>query len=399
MSERYFSYYFWIILVSLWLALLVIILAAGVFSRPSYSSETNQYFNQKFLSHSFQYNRLKLLAYVIDRVLVAAYGFLLFFLGWKYLRHNAFISMGRAMMLIALFLVLMYALTFPVSYWRSFLIERQFGLSEQSLGMWAIDYMKGFIISFCIAFAGLSGLYALIYYFPQKWWIFSFLGIVIFLLLGTILYPLIIAPIFYNFEPLRDPAMEQKIKDMADDAGIDVEHVLVADASRRTKRANAYFTGLGRTKRIVLYDNLVDHFDSGKILAVIAHEMGHWKKMHIFQWFLISSSAFFIFLFGLSRLESVIGGNGFRTIAVIFLIHALLSVIMLPAENLISRRFEREADQISLILTEDARHNINLFIRLAKTNYSNVEPSPWIKYILYSHPPIMERINAAEQYQ
>ncbi len=399
MDAKVFPIFFWIILIAVWLVLLGIIFFAGVLARPAYSSEAANYFGQDFLTRASSYSRVKLLAYVIDRVLFAAYGFLLFFLGWKYLGRNPSIGMGRAMAYIAIFLVFLYVITFPVSYWRSFLIERQYGFTTQPFGLWFIDYLKGFMVSFTIAFVGLSGLYALIRYVPKYWWIYAFVMAAVLLLLGTILYPLIVAPLFYHFQPLDDPSMEQEIKNMAEDAGIQVKTVLVADASRRTNKANAYFTGLGRTRRIVLYDNLVNHFSREKIMAVVAHEMGHWKMGHIFQWFLISSAAFFVFIFGLSRFGPRVGADGFRTILAIFLIYALLSVIVLPVENAISRRFEREADQISLQLTDDPDYNIQLFVSIAQANYSNVEPNPWIQYILYSHPPIMERIRHAQQHQ
>jgi len=399
MAERYLAYYFWVIVVLLWLCVLIIILTAGVFARPSYSSEAANYFGSRFLAQASAYSRLKLLAYVIDKVVVAAYAFILLFLAWKYFKHNPFISIGRAMIFIALFLIFLYILTFPLSYWRSFLIERQFGLTSQPLGMWFIDYLKSFMVSFVIAFIAFAGLYALIYNFPKSWWIFAFLAVVIFILIGTILYPLVIDPLFYNFKPLEDRHMEQEIRSMAEQAGIEVESILVADASRRTNKANAYFTGLGRTKRIVLYDNLVNNFSREQSMAVIAHEMGHWKRMHILKWFLISSAASFVFLLGASKLVSSMGQTGFRAVIVIFLIYSLLSVVMLPVENLISRQFEKQADRISFELAPDPQNSIQLFIRLAKTNYSNVEPNRWVKYILYSHPSIMERIAAAEQYQ
>ncbi|MGM0366388.1 MAG: M48 family metallopeptidase [Actinomycetota bacterium] len=399
MAARFFANYLWAAVVLLWMALLVIILAAGVFARPSYSTDAAGYFSTGFLSQASAYNRLKLLAYVIDRVVFATYAFIIFFLGWKYLQANPLISIKRAILSIAIVLVFLYIVTFPISFWRSFLIERQFGLTEQPLGMWIIDYLKGFMVSFIIAFIGLSGLYALIYYFPKHWWFLAFLAVMVFILFGTVLYPVVIAPLFYNFEPLRDQYMEKEIKNMAEQAGIEVEAILVADASRRTNKANAYFSGLARTKQIVIYDNLIDHFSREQSLAVIAHEMGHWKMMHLFKWFLISSASSFAFLFAINKLAASMGSSGFMIILIAFLAYSLLSVAVLPVENLISRQFEKEADRISLQLTKNPEESIQLFISLARTNYSNVEPNPWVKYILYSHPPIMERIDAVKSYQ
>ncbi len=383
-------------MVFLWMAVLAAILAAGVFGKPSYKKDTQKYFSPKFLSRAYEYNRHMLGIYVIGRLIMPIYGFILFFLAGQYLDEN-FIAPARAGAIIALFLLVTYFINFPISYWKNFKTEKRFGLSNQSFKGWLWDYLKGFFLVFIIGSFGLTGLYAIIYYFPQTWWILAFLAMAAFIFLANILYPLLVAPLFYRFKPLDDASMVQSIKRMAEEAGIKVKNVLIADASTRTRKANAYFSGMGRTKRIVLFDTLINRFDKEETLAVVAHEIGHWKKKHIFKLSSVSFAAIFIFFFLLGIFSENIGGEGFRIIIVIFILYGLLGPILMPAENWLSRRFERESDNISLGLTQNPDYFIKLFTKLAKTNLSDVDPSPWVKYVLYSHPPIMERIGEAKK--
>ena len=168
--------------------------------------------------------------------------------------------------------------------------------------VWAIDaepvsyyYLKSNAVSLVISVIIFTGFYALVKYFPLRWWVYAGVISIVLMLAGTYLYPLLIDPLFYRFEPMRDREMNTRILDMAEQAGIQVQEVLVADASRKTVKANAYFTGLGSSKRIVVYDTLLTGFSREEALAVIAHEIAHWKYSHIVKGIILSAQVYFLF--------------------------------------------------------------------------------------------------------
>lgn len=382
--------FLWTIL-CLYGVLMLITLIFGVGVKPAYSNEAVSLFGTPFLQKAADYNAVKWLPYILNKIIWAGFVFLFLWIA----RAGNYRTI-KAIIFLALFLVIMYAATFPLSWWRGFLIEKSFGLSNQSFGAWLLDYGKSVMVSFLISFAGYCGLYFLIGHFPRSWWLLAWVTLVLFSLIATILYPLIIDPLFYNFKPLEDQKMVTSIKQMGDKAGINIDQVLVADASRKTVKANAYFTGLGRTQRIVIYDNLLNRFSSGQVLAVIAHEMGHWKSKHLVKWFLVSVPVFFLFMAIAYWVTRSLGGQVLTRVMIVIVVYILLSTVTAPVQNLISRNFERKADLITLELTSDPQAVAGLFVNLAQTNYSNVEPHPLIRYLWYSHPPIMERIRMVD---
>lgn len=373
------------------LMLSIVIFEIGV--KPAYSNEAVSLFGIPFLQKAAGYSAIKWLPYVLDKIIWA--GFVFIFL--RIARSGSYTSI-KAIIFLALFLIIMYAVTFPLSWWRGFLIEKSFGLSSQSLGGWLLDYGKSVMVSFLLSFAGYCGLYFLIGHFPRNWWLLAWAALLLFSLISTILYPLVIDPLFYNFEPLQDQEMVASIKEMGHKAGINIDQVLVADASRRTVKANAYFTGLGRTRRIVIYDNLLNRFSSDQALAVVAHEIGHWKSGHLLKWLLISVPAFFLFMAAAFGITRSLGGKVLTQVMIVIVLYVLLSTVALPVQNLISRNFERQADQVALELTGNPQALVDLYVNLAQTNYSNVEPHPLTRSLWYSHPPIMERIRVARNY-
>ena len=224
------------------------------------------------------------------------------------------------------------------------------------------------------------------------------------MLAGSYLYPLLIDPLFYRFEPMRDEGMNTRILDMAEQAGIQVREVLVADASRRTVKANAYFTGLGSSKRIVVYDTLLTGFSREEALAVIAHEIAHWKYSHIVKGIILSAVQIFISLYllflvlqesGITGMAAAGSRADFRVVATALLFITLLSLwrflYKMPFPGLSSGR--RIVRQLNL----PAVKNCTLRYRnLARANLGDVDPHPLVKAILYTHPSTLERIKLAE---
>ncbi|GAG73083.1 unnamed protein product, partial [marine sediment metagenome] len=166
-----------------------------------------------------------------------------------------------------------------------------------------------------------------------------------------------------------------------------------------TNKANAYFTGIGGSKRIVVFDNLINNFSRKETLNVIAHEIGHWYNWHIFKSIIIgiiSGTAGLFLINAVFTYSNMVGD--FKSILVIILLMSIISFLSLPLQNAVSRTFERQADNFTMHATENPDTQIQLMLKLAESNLSNVSPHWYIKYFLYSHPPIMERIESAKNF-
>lgn len=369
---------------------------AGLLAPIAPDTLTLKYFNEAFLNRAAEYQRVSLTFYLIRQALTLVILTGTAVLAWRHFAPAARLSVPAAAAYIVLFLLLFQLLNLPLAYYRGFVVEHSFGLSNYSIAAWLIDYAKSALIGVILSSAGLAGLYFLMLRWPGRWWLPAGAALTFFILLGTYFYPLLIDPLFYRFTPLEDRELNSAIISMAAEAGIDVEQVLVADASRRTRKANAYFTGMGKTKRIVLFDTLLQRFERDEVLAVVAHEMGHWRHRHISKGIAVGVAGAFAALGFFSLLLGWMGVSAdFRAIPLAFLFLTLLTLAASPFENYLSRTFERQADREALALTGNRQAFISLKQNLAETNLSVARPHPLIKFALYTHPPIMERIEQA----
>jgi len=391
----------WLVIISVSVVFLgvITIFVINVFYKPASSNEVLRYFDQDFLKRSSEYHKISLTISLVSKIITLFFMMAVLFIAWKYFSKTPRIPILMALTYIALFYVILQLILLPLSYYRGFIIEHRFGLSNQTLSMWFSDFIKSRAISFVISTGALTGIYALMVYLPKYWWQVSTVAFIIFIIIGTYLYPIIIDPLFYKFEKLEDNKLKSQIIDISRKAGIEIEDVLVADASRRTSRANAYFTGIGNSKRIVIFDNLLNKFTGQQTVAVIAHEIGHWHYKHIIKNIIMGSALGVLAVF---LLQIILGKAGlvgdFKAILLIILLMSTLSFITVPVQNTISRFFEKQADEFALKLTEDPEIQVSLTVKLASSNLSNVCPHPLIKVLLYSHPSTMERIKQAEQF-
>ena len=235
---------------------------------------------------------------------------------------------------------------------------------------------------------------------PQTWWLVTAIFLSVWIIIQTFLWPLVVAPLFNRFTPATDPALVAMVGELADKAGLPVSEVLVMDASSRTTKVNAYYTGLGGTRRIVLYDTLLTSHPLDEVKAVVAHEMAHWQKGHIIKGLFLGISGNFVLWYILFLLLPVTVPQWTRnpaTWSVILLFLLLTSFAANPLQNYISRHMETEADQVSVMLTEDVPAALRLDINLAVGNLSDVAPAPFVRWFSYSHPPAPERIKTIEQ--
>jgi len=304
------------------------------------------------------------------------------------------------------FLLLSFAssiISIPFSLYRTFVTEKKYGFNTMTLKTWVADFMKSLVLSTVIMGMLISAGLWIVQKSPGFWWLYVWGLFFVFSVFMMYIAPYVIEPLFNKFEPVRDEGLLQGIKRIAEKAGIKVSRVFSMDASKRTKHTNAYFTGIGKVKRIVLYDTLIEKMSAGEVFSVLAHEIGHWKKKHIFKMLFVVETislivlyvAFHILKIGIIGPLFQIEHAQFYTEAV--LIVFLLSLIMFPAGPLfhaLSRKHEREADRFSLELTGDPGSMISTLVKLSKDNLSNLYPHPLYAAFHYSHPPVLDRIRA-----
>ena len=308
---------------------------------------------------------------------------------------------------ITLLAVAFEVLTLPLAYYAGFVREHAFGLSNQTGGAWLLDRLKGAAISLALA-VPLGSLLALLWRrYPGRWvfpaWLLGGLAVGVLVALA----PLVIDPLFSTVRPLQDAGLRQRVLALADRAGIAVEQVYEADASRRTKKGNAYFTGLGATKRIVVYDNLLAKSDPDAVELVVAHEMGHWTHAHIWQGIGLTLAGMAVLLWCGARALAwaaerrafhLAGPADVAGLPLFLLVLFVLSLAGLPLQNAVSRHFERQADWASLELTRNPAAFIRAEVDLARSNLADLAPPRSVVWLLYTHPPVAERIRMADAF-
>jgi len=292
-------------------------------------------------------------------------------------------------------------LDIPFDAYRTFGIEKKYGFSTITPHIWAVDLLKGFLVSAVLLSLLLAPLLALIRW-SAWWWFFAWIFFLAFQLLMLWLYPVLIAPLFNKYEPVRDEALRGEILDLARRGGIHVEGVFQMDAAKRSRHSNAYFTGIGRTKRIVLFDTLLKSHSRQEILAVLAHEIGHWTRKHVLKQILFLATVSFLLFFLSSLLlyqPQLYRDFGFgQTVpyAGLFLVVLLFQPIIFlltPAGAAMSRNYELQADDESVRLLGGPDPLIAALKRLAKDNLANLHPHPLFAWFYYSHPPLVGRIS------
>ncbi len=387
-----------IIVSALCVIMLIILLISALRMKPYYDSGALKYFNDKFLKSAFEYNRTSLLISISERFLSWAVMALALLAVWKFSLTAGRVNFWVAMAIFAAFNIILYLVLLPLQYYRGFILEHQFGLLNQTLSAWFTDILKDRAISLLINTGILTLIYILLIKFPGIWWVAAAAIFIVFIIFANFIFPVLIDPLFYNFTPLQDEHLKSEIEKITEKAGIRVDNVLVADASRKTSRVNAYFTGIGSTKRIVIYDNLLNKNTDDEILSVIAHEAGHWKHRHVYINTLIACAQAAAMLAVLKLFQSGFKFEvSIRLVLLLFIIYSLVSYLIMPLDNFISRRFERVADRSAMELTQNTDAQIEIFKKLAVSNLSNVSPCPMLEYTLFSHPPILKRIGAANK--
>lgn len=312
---------------------------------------------------------------------------------------HSFVARG-VLFLIGLTLV-SNVLSIPFSLYSDFRLEARYGFNRQSAGLWWSDWLKSTLLSLVLSSALAAGALWLVQAAPHTWWLLVAALISSVSLLLTVLSPYLIEPLFYKFEPLSEPALQDGIRAMTERAGVHIGRILKLDASRRSGHSNAYFTGFGRQKRVVLFDTLLAQMSEPEILAVLAHELGHWKKHHVLtrmlvmQVLLVAGAYLFFWVAPSAAVPSLVGLSAASFPARVVILGVAASLLLFPLTPLFaawSRRDEREADRFAVDLHGAPRDLADALAKLGTENLSNLHPHPLYAAFYYSHPPLAERI-------
>jgi STE24 endopeptidase len=310
----------------------------------------------------------------------------------------------RTLELTGLVLAVVVLVRLPLSAWRGWSYERRWGFSTQSLRSWLWDVVKGLAIGAAITGLGFVALIGAARAWPGWWPLVAAPGAALLTLVLSLFAPILFERLFNRFWPLPDAELARDLRDLSERAGVPVRTMLVADASRRTRKHNAYVSGLGPTRRLVLYDTLLEDASVGELRGVVAHELGHRRFRHVAAGTALGmagSVAAVLILWGLLSwpwllsAASASGPGDPRVVPLVLLVLLLLELGALPFETWVSRRWERTADRFALELTGDGDALEQMHRRLALANLADLDPPPLLYALLFTHPTPPERIAAA----
>jgi STE24 endopeptidase len=291
----------------------------------------------------------------------------------------------------------------PMEWWAQFKLEGRFGFNRSSLGLWVADRFKGWIIGLLIGFPLLWLLLKLVEWLGAAWWLWGFGIFAVFQMVMIVVYPAFIMPLFNKFTPLEEGALRERLLGLAHRTKFRAASIQVMDGSRRSAHSNAFFTGFGGFRRIVLFDTLIEQLSEPELEAVLAHEIGHYKKRHIIRMLALSFFMVLAGFFVIDRLAAsdwFLSGFGFAesSMAAVFLLVALLggtvTFWLSPIFNLLSRKHEYEADAYAVDVTESRDAMIGALRGLVEKNLANLTPHPLYSRFYYSHPTFAERSKA-----
>lgn len=295
-------------------------------------------------------------------------------------------------------------LFFPFSYYAGFYLEHKYNLSNQTFAKWIWEGLKGMLVGGAIGAPLLLVFFYVLNSFGNLWWLpFAIFLFMVSVLLSQIV-PVFILPLFYKIVPIENIDLKNRIEALAANSGMKVENVYSFNMSKNTKKANAAFTGLGKTKRILLGDTLLENYTHDEIETVIAHELGHYKKKHIVKNLIIGTASSFLTLFLIGWLyEHSLSLFGFASrteiaaLPILSLLMMIISLIQTPLTNMLSRKYEYEADEYSIQLSAKPSEFISALSKLTEQNLGDKNPHPFVEWFFYSHPSIQKRIEKIKE--
>lgn len=359
------------------------------------------------------YSRIKYLIFFVGvpwewaiYIIILALGFStsFAFFAQKISKKSLFIQSGVFVFLISLLVAL---LQLPLSYY-SYKLSSEYGINVQPFNLWFIDKGKNFLLGLLITIPIVWILYKLIRHSEKKWWFWIWVISIPFMLLMYFLQPVVIDPLFNDYEPLQDQVLKEEIMELANKAEIPIDNVYQVNMSEKTTALNAYVTGIGSSARIVLWDTTLEKLNNEEILFIMAHEMGHYTYHHIYWNLLGTILSLLVILYIIFRLTNwlilkyghywkVNSIKEINSLPLILLLFSIISFIILPIENGISREAEKAADAYAINMTENKEAAISAFHKLAIESLGDPNPPELVKIFLGSHPAIVERIQTINE--
>ncbi len=360
-----------------------------------------------------QYSRIRRRLWVVDTVLGAAYLLVWLFFGWARALAawlNTYTSNEWLLVLgfIAIFGGIAFLLDVPLEYYSGFILPHRFGQSNQSLKGWLTDQLKGMLVSVPIGLIVIELVYLALRLAGPWWWLWTAGGMLVFSVIFANLAPILIMPLFNKFVPLGDDHVDlaARLMKLAERAHTRVRGVFKYDMSKQTKAANAFLTGIGNTRRIVLGDTLINEFSADEIETVLAHELGHHvhKDIPILMAFSTLTTLVGLYLASLAMnwASGFFGFSGPGDIAglpALGIVLGAFGLVTQPLGNLVSRWREHKADEYALQSTGKPADFATAFVRLANQNLGELEPEKWVVFMFYDHPPLGERIKMAQEWK
>jgi Zn-dependent protease with chaperone function len=373
---------------------------------------------------AIEYSRTRYEIYFLS----VALSFAIYFLVWRCKLGVLFRNCARrvsrrhivqTLIFVPLFLAAVSLLQFPLDYYSGFVVEHRFNLSTQGFASWAADWGKSFAINTAFMMFLIWILYLIIRRSPRRWWFYFWLFTIPVTLGVILLQPLVIDPLFFKFTPLENsqPQLTARIQAMLEKSGLNIprERIFEMNASSKTKTVNAYVTGLGASKRLVIWDNTLAKLTPDETLLVVGHETGHYALEHIPKEFVLIELVSLVFIYvGFAAVKKLAARWGEHTglegvgdlasLPMLFLVLTVVSFLASPAIGGISRHFEHQADQYGLELAYGTVPDPNAadarsFQVLGQEDLEDPDPSPFIRFWLFTHPPLEERIRFALSYK
>lgn len=357
--------------------------------------------HQKAADYTSVKTRMGILSIFFDAILLLA-----FTLGGGIQRISALCSswfstpITQGMATLVIVLVLFSLLEAPFNLYRTFVIEARFGFNKMTFKLYLLDALKGILLGAALGLPLLFGVLWLMERMGAYWWLYVWAVWVVFNLLILFIYPSFIAPLFNKFSPLQDEAMKSRIESLLSKCGFTAQGLFVMDGSKRSAHGNAYFTGFGKTKRIVFFDTLLERLSINEVEAVLAHELGHFKRRHVVKRIVMTFAISLGFLWLLGMLMQTAWfyqGLGVTTpstalaLLLFFLTLPVFSFLLGPIMSAYSRKHEFEADAYAATQT-DAADLVNALVKMYQDNAATLTPDPLYSKFYDSHPPAMVRI-------
>src|SRR6266403_5108580 len=373
----------------------------GIIDEPTY---------RRSVDYTLAKSRFGDIANLFDAALLIA---LLFsgVLPWAFERFSA--SFGTSILAMTGFLfatgVALSIPGLPFAWYAQFKLEERFGFNTTSTKTWVLDHMKGFLLAGLLGYPLLALVLKLIEWTGANWWLLAAAVVVAFQLLLLLIAPAIIMPLFNKFTPLPEGGLRERLFALAQRTGFPTRSIEVMDGSKRSRHSNAFFTGFGRFRKIVLFDTLIMQLTEPEVESVLAHEIGHYKKRHIIKMLSVSIAGVFVAFaaiawlarqqwfyraFGFEHDGGVLAVDVVPAMLMFALLAGTITFWLSPLLHIWSRRFEYEADAFAHVTTGEAQPLIQALRKLSEKNLTNLTPHPIYSAFYYSHPTLLERERA-----